>query len=67
MVSRESDPTADQWPDDMIRLLRDRHQPTLAPEPTALEALADIGEELARYGALALFIAAIAAWWWITP
>lgn len=60
-----TDPTADQWPDDMIRLLRDRHIP--APEPTATEALANIGEELARYGALFLFIAAIAAWWWITP
>lgn len=53
----------DHWPDDMIRLLRDQHRPITAPEPNALEALADIGEELARYGALALFITAIAAWW----
>lgn len=58
-------PDNDRWPDDMIRLLRERRQPTTMPEPNALEALAGIGEELARYGALFLFIAAIAAWWWI--
>lgn len=57
----------DRWPDDMIQLLRDQHQPTTVPEPNALEALADIGTELARYGAFALFIAAIVAWWWIAP
>jgi hypothetical protein len=56
----------DRWPDDMIRLLREQRQPTTVPEPNALEALAGIGEELARYGAFALFIAAIAAWWIIT-
>lgn len=53
----------DSWPDDMIRLLRDQRQPTTAPEPNALETIAGIGEELARYGTLILFIAAIAAWW----
>lgn len=36
-------------------------------EPNALDALASLGEEIARYGALLLFIAAIAAWWGIAP
>lgn len=53
----------DRWPDDVIRLLREQHRRATMPEPNALEALAGVGAELARYGALLLFIAAIAAWW----
>lgn len=41
--------------------------PAVKPEPNALDALASIGEEIARYGALLLFVAAVASWWWITP
>lgn len=36
-------------------------------EPNALDALAAVGKNVAEFGALVLFIAAIAAWWWITP
>lgn len=35
------------------------------PEPNALDALASVGAEIARYGAFLLFVAAVAAWWWI--
>lgn len=52
-----TDPTADQWPDDMIRLLRDRHIP--APEPTATEAAAYVGVQIAEYAAYLIIAVAI--------
>jgi len=52
-----TDPIADRWPDDMIRLLRERAP---APEPTATEAAAYVGVKIAEYAAYLVIAIAIA-------
>lgn len=47
----------DRWPDDMIRLLREPSP--LAREPTATEAAAYVGMQIAEYGSYLLIAAAI--------
>jgi hypothetical protein len=62
MIIETSD---DRWPDDIIRLLRDQRQP--APEPTATEAAAYVGMQIAEYGAYAIIVICIAGFWIGTP
>ncbi len=52
----------DRWPDDMIRLLRER-----APGPTAAETAAYICVKIAEYSAYIFIAACIALAWIMTP